>query len=454
MLVTVLEKDYIDYRLAKYEIHMGQETPTSSDAILDENTRGYCAILKPRGTASMFSSKIDDLLTQLDHAQIAWIDFIVDDFEKDVVEYTNKAGFSQQLVNKLLVNVNGSYEDHDAELGLLLPAIHVEGYDVNIEPLLILMRDNLIMTMHTHKRSRFFQMRRYGETYLRKLPKKIDTVDMVSLILVRIIDENNSWSFKQLQEMNERTEDLTMDLKDPNFVDAHVGDQVFELKKGLLRYLSALWGLSDTLSSLRYGDADLISDSPEIAQRIIFLQNEVHQQLTLSEHLSGVLASSLESLKSIYNNQLQDRNNALQDLNNKMQERNNLLQEKNNQLQDTNNALSVKNNQLSERNNELAELTIIMTKRNNQLTSQNNRLTMLGAFLAILGAGFIVPNTIATVMSQTNIFTFGPGDMSWYLALIFGSTIATLYAVYWWVKKIGLLPSIEDAETGGPMSTS
>ncbi len=75
---------------------MSQEIPTSSDAIFDENTRGYCGILKLRGTASMFSSKLDELLAQLDHAQIAWIDYIVDDFEKDAVEYTNKAGFSQQ----------------------------------------------------------------------------------------------------------------------------------------------------------------------------------------------------------------------------------------------------------------------------------------------------------------------------------------------------------------------
>jgi magnesium transporter len=416
---------------------MGQEAPASSDPIFDENSRGYCAALKPRGTVSIFSSNIDDLLKQLSHAQIAWIDFIVDDIEKGAVEYAGKAGFSEQLVNRLLVNVSGNYEDHDTELGLLLPAIHVEGYDVNLEPLLILMRDNLIMTIHTPKRSRFYQMRRYGENYLRKLPKKIKGVDMVSLILIRIIDENNSWNFKQLQEMNERTEDLTMDLKDPNAVAPHVSDQVYQMKKGLLHYFSALWGTTDTLSSLRYGDADLISDMPLMQERIVSLQSEVHQQINLAEHLSDVLASSLESLKSIYNNQLQDRNNSLADLNNSMQERNNLLQEKNNQMQEKNNQLQDLNNSLSERNNQLSV-------RNNQLTAQNNRLTMLGAFLAILGAGFLVPNTIATVFSQTNIFNFSPADMTWYLLLIVVSTGVTLVLVYAWVKRIGLLPNISD----------
>lgn len=301
-------------------------------------------------------------------------------------------------------------------MGVLLPSIHVDGYDTNVEPLLILLRDNLILTIHTHQRSRFYQMRRYAEKYLKKLPPRAKTVDMLSLLMIRIIDENNSWNFRQLQEMDERTDDLTMDLKDSNVVQSHVGNQVYQMKHALLQYLSALWGTSDTLSSLRYGDADLFSDMPLMHERIVTLQNEVHQQISLAEHLSDTLASGLESLKSIYNNQLQDRNNQLQDMNNSLQTRNNLLQDFNNTL----------------------------SEKNNELTAKNNRLTMLGGFLAILGAGFIVPNTIATVFSQTNIFLFGPTDMPWYLGLIVSSTAVTLYLVYWWVKRIGLLPSISD----------
>jgi magnesium transporter len=409
---------------------MGKETLQNSDPIFDNNSRGFSAILAKKGTMSSFSAKIEDLTIPISKAKIAWIDYIIDDFEKEAVDVSVKAGFSEHLVKRLLLNVSGNYEDDDSELGLLFPAIHVDGYDVNVEPLLILMRDNLILTMHTHKRSRFYQMRRYAETYFRKLPKGEKNVDMISLLLIRLIDENNSWNFKQLQEMNERTDDLTMDLKDPNVVQPHVGDQVYQMKHELLKYLSALWGTADTLSNLRYGDADLVSDTPLMQERIIALQNEVHQQLNLTEHLSDVLASGLESLKSIYNNQLQDRNNQLADLNNTMQDRNNLLQEKNNQLQDVNNTLSERNNKLSE--------------RNNQLTAKNNRLTMLGAFLAIIGAGFVVPNTIATVMSQTNIFVFSPKDMTWYLALIVTSTAVTLVLVYIWIKRIGLLPSIDD----------
>jgi Mg2+ and Co2+ transporter CorA len=135
-------------------------------------------------------------------------------------------------------------------------------------------------------------------------------------------------------------------------------------------------------------------------------------------------------LQSIYNNQLQDRNNQLQD--------------RNNQLQDFNNNLQSRNNELQERNNQLQDFNNTLSERNNELTATNNKITLLGAFLAIIGAGFFVPNTIATVLSQTNIFLFSPNDTTWYISLILASTIITTGIVYWWVKRVGLLPNISD----------
>ncbi len=389
-----------------------------------EGSNGFCATLGRSGTQSTLSPEIEDFATRTRGATVAWVDYVIDDFGREAAGAAGKAGFSETLVQRLLTDIRGNYEDLDSELGVLVPAVHVDGYEANVEPLLIFLRDNILLTIHTHRRTRFYQMRRYAEKYLRKLPKG-NRVDMLTLLLTRIIDENNSWNFEQLLEIEERTEDLTMALKDNNAVQPGVGDQVYAMKHALMRYLSALWGTADTLSNLRYGDADLISDNSVILDRIGTLQDQVHQQLSLAENLSDVLATGLESLKSIYNNQLQDRNNQLQDLNNGLQNRNNLLQERNNQLQDLNNTLS---------------------ERNNQLTAKNNRLTMLGAFLAILGAGFIVPNTIATVFSQTNIFVFSPRDAWWYLTLIVTSTAITLALVYLWVKRIGLLPSISDDE--------
>ncbi len=409
---------------------MNHETHIKTDPILDENNRSFCAVLTEKGTHSSFSKNIDGFTALMEHASIAWIDYIIEDFEKEATESATKVGFSEQLIKKLLMDVRGSYEDFDTEMGLLLPAIHADGFEVNVEPLLLLLRGNILLTIHTKSRHRFYQMRRYAESYFRRLPNKMKPNDLLTLLMVRIIDENNSWNFKQLQEMDERSDDLTMDLKDENIIRGHVGDQIYQQKHALLGYLSALWGTADTLSSLRYGDADLISDAPMVLDKIASLQNEVHQQLSLAEHLSEVLASGLECLQSIYNNQLQDRNNQLQD--------------RNNQLQDFNNGLQSRNNELQERNNQLQDFNNSLSERNNELTAINNKITLLGAFLAILAAGFVVPNTIATVFSQTNIFLFSPKDMNWYITLILASTVITTGVVYWWVRKIGLLPNVSD----------
>jgi len=71
------------------------------------------------------------------------------------------------------------------------------------------------------------------------------------------------------------------------------------MKHALIFYLSGLWETSDTLSSLRNGDADLLSDEAQVLDKIGMMAGEVRDQLSLAEHLSEVLASGLECLQSI-----------------------------------------------------------------------------------------------------------------------------------------------------------
>ena len=398
----------------------------------EEKDLNFCFTLARSGTVSKRSSHLEDFFPLIEHASIAWLDVKVGDFEKEVVETGVKVGFSELLIKQLLTRLGdgtrfqGGYEDYNTEMGLLLPAISVKGFDITINPVLMLLKKNLILTIRSKETHVYRNLHRYAEAFLKRLPPNLKQVDWLTLMLIRIIDENNERNFEQLQEIDKGSEDLTKDLQSDNIVPSAVGDEIYQMKLTLVRYLSCLWGTSDTLNSLRYGDADLMSDDDQVLDKISILIREVRDQLSLAEHLSEILASGLECLQSIHNNQLQDRNNLLQDKNNKLADRNNKLQEKNNLLQE-------KNNKLQEYSNRLALL-------NNRLAVLNNRITLLAGFLAILSAGFIVPNTIATVMSQTNIFVFSPADMGWYLALILASTIVTIIVVWLWVKRKGLLP--------------
>jgi len=409
----------------------------------EEKNLRFCVTRTRSGTQSRRSSHLDDFFPSIKQASIAWVDIKVDDFEKEIIETGIKVGFSELLIRQLLTRLTdkerfkGGYEDYDTEMGILLPAIRVKGFEITINPVLILLKKNLIVTIRSNETHVFHNLHRYAESFLKRLPRNLKQADWLTLMLTRIIDEDNERNFEQLQELDRGSEDLTKDLRGDSIVRSTVGDEIYQMKLTLVRYLSCLWGTSGTLNSLRYGDANLMSDDAQVLDRIGILIREVRDQLSLAEHLSEILASGLECLQSIYNNQLQDKNNLLQD-------RNNLLQEKNNKLADLNNKLQEENNLLQEKNNKLQEYNNRLTLLNNRLTVLNNRITLLGGFLAILSAGFIVPNTIATVMSQTNIFLFSPADMGWYLALILTSTVVTTILVWLWVKRKGLLPKTSE----------
>lgn len=418
---------------------------------------GFCVTLANGDTQIRRSSNLEDFLPSIRKSSIAWLDAKVDNVEKEALEMATKASFSELLSKQLLSrskdreHFQGGYEDFDNEMGVLFPAVIVKGLDITVTPLFMLLKKGLIMTIRSNETHIFHNIHRYAETFLRRLPKDLHQDDWLTLLLIRIIDENNERNFEQLHEIDRNSEDLSKDLKSDDIVPTTVGDQIYHLRHTLVKYLSCLWATSDNLNSLRYGDADLISDERQVLDKIGSLLNEVQQQLSFAEHISDVLAYGLESLQSIHNNQLQDKNNLLQesnnllqDKNNKLADLNNTLQEKNNLLQEKNNTLQEYSNQLQEKNNRLQDYNNRLTLLNNRLTVLNNRITLLGGFLAIISAGFIVPNTIATVMSQTNIFVFSPADMGWYLALILASTIAATTLVWLWVKSKGLLPKTRE----------
>jgi magnesium transporter len=339
--------------------------------------KAFCVVTGPNGPQRMESSSCRDFLDMVMGASLAWIDYVVEDVERDLLETATRLGFSELLIRNLQKNPRTGYEDFDTELGLMIPAIFMQGFDVRLEPLFILIRGNSIVTLHTREVKRFFRMRRYAETLMRKIPEKLPLTDKITHLLIRIIDENNSRNFDYLVEIEEHGDQLAHELTDPKTPRSIIGPKIYEMKHALIVYLGGLWGTVDTLSSLRYGDAELLTDDEKILDRINALIGEVQSQIGLAEHLSEVLASGLEVLQSIYNNQLQ---------------------------------------------------------------VLNNRLAMLVAYLTIIGTALLVPNTIATVASNS-MFSFTEEHIPLYLGTILVSTVLATIASYWAVKKAGWLPT-------------
>ena len=362
-------------------IHKLRDKTHSNGVVLALEERGFCAVLKGRKTNVAEAGQISSFYPTIKNSSVAWIDFVVDDLYRDAVEEATKLGFSKLLVKNLLKHPRSGYEDFNDELGLKVPAIRVQGFDVVLDPLIILLRKNMLVTLHSSDTKRFFRVRRYAETLLRKLPHSMEQVDKMTLLLIRIIGENNARNFDYLQVIEETGDSLSQKLSDKDTPRELLGKEIYKMKHALITYLSGLWATSDALGSLRHGDADLVTDDEKILDRISGLLNEVNAQIGLAEHLSDVLASGMEVLQSIYNNQLQ------------------LL---------------------------------------------NNRLAMLVAYLTIIGTALLVPNTIATVMSNS-MFQLQAGDVPWYLEIIVISTVVSTFAAWWVVKRLGLLPKGPDS---------
>lgn len=350
--------------------------------ILALEERGFCAVLEKNGkTIRKESKNIDEFCKIIKPSSIAWIDYVVDNFEREAPKVATALGFSESLIKSLLKNQRNGYEDFGPEMGIVIPAIIVEGFKVTLDPLLILIKDNMIITLHTTEIKRFFRLRRYAETLMRKLPSRALKKDKITLLLIRILDENNTRNFDHLREIEEHGDELSSKMTDPKTPRELIGKRIHEMKHALVVYLGGLWATVDVLNALRYGDANLITDDQKIINRLSALITEVNSHIGLAEHLSDVLASGLEVVQSIYNNQLQ------------------IL---------------------------------------------NNRLALLVAYLTIIGTALLVPNTIATILSGS-MFEFTPADQNWYLLFLAGSTIVATISAWVFVKKMGLLPAKPDS---------
>jgi magnesium transporter len=338
----------------------------------------FCVALSSSGT--IFKSDAEsaaDFIDVLKDSVIAWVDRWTDDFNKDASLAATQLGFSEALIASLTGESRLTYEDFDTEMGIKLPSIQVRQFEVEAHPLLMLMHKNFVFTIHPHSVDRrFTRLRRYSDIVLKKIPGNVLPADKLTLLLMRIIDETNQRNFEHLRQIEERGDELNKDLMNSETPRDKLGPEIYDMKHALITYLNALWQSVDVLHDLQYGDAELMTDDQRILHRLSLLAEDVQRQIGLAEHLSEVLASGLEVLQSIYNNQLQ---------------------------------------------------------------ALNNRMAMVMTYLTIIGTAVLVPNTLATILGNS-AFEMGPSDVGWYWALLVGSTAVATGLAYWWVKRRGWLP--------------
>ena len=366
---------------------MDLDNQALAQAVTPGAPTSFCVALRADGQVEKSQDKTpEEYLTLISGMNIAWVDYTVKDMDKDLEKLAQSMGFTQTPIQKLISGFYSGYEDTDIELGIMLPAVKVEHFDMVIRQLVILIRGNFILTVHNEDVVRLLKFSRYAPTFIKKIKADM-VVDKLTLILERIIDENNDRNFEYLREIEKHGDDISKQLIDEDVSKNELAQNIYGMKHVLINYLNVLWATKDVIDSLQYGDADLITDDEKFLGRIGILSSNVDRHIELSEQMSNVLSSGLEVMQSIYNNQLQ---------------------------------------------------------------AINNRFSLVTAYLTVLGTAALVPNTIATI-AGSGIFTNIHSQPDWYPPLLVISTIvATLVSLIWvvhvWHKKDDskfLIPTIK-----------
>ncbi|MBU3907397.1 MAG: CorA family divalent cation transporter [Nanoarchaeota archaeon] len=278
----------------------------------DLQKRAFCvALQKNNKTIKVDGDFPNEFSEVLKNASISWVNVIVDDIKADSERIATSLGFSSNLISALLTDKPSNYEDTDVELGIIMPAVSIKELDITINPLIILIKKGLVLTIHEKAVTRLVRFSRYADIFMKKIKQNIPWQDKLTLMLVRIINETNSKNFDYLREIEQQADWLVKYLMDPKTPRQKLGPEIYKMKHALIVYLDSLWVSFNVITNLREGDAMVLSDNEKLLEKISLLSGDVRNQISISEHMSEVLASGLEVLQTIYNNQLQMLNNRL-----------------------------------------------------------------------------------------------------------------------------------------------
>ncbi|MDH7506725.1 MAG: CorA family divalent cation transporter [Candidatus Thermoplasmatota archaeon] len=281
----------------------------------NEKCQEKCAYYVSLGTdgvpIKVESDDISEIIGKLKEDALEWLDFSVENINEDCYFIASSLKFSLQLIASVLSNRLSAYEDLETELGLMVPAVRVEKFEVNVYPLIILIRKNLIVTIHPKEVIRLQKIYRYANIFMKKIRQDIPWNDKLTILLTRILDENNEINFSGLRLIEDEGDELGKYIIDLKTDREQIGKDIYKMKHALTTYLDTLWASWEVINSLRYGDAETISDNPKLLQRIGILGDDISRQIALGEHMSQVLVSGFEVFQTIHNNQLQILNDRL-----------------------------------------------------------------------------------------------------------------------------------------------
>ena len=320
----------------------------------------------------VFSNDIKEFLDISKQSAVTWVNYPVDDVRKDSAEVATAFGFKATMVERLFRGRYSAFIDDDTEIGMMVPAVLVEGSTVKPHIVLIFIRDGLMLSIHDRHVTRFARFIRYAEIFIKKIPFGWSKIDQLTMILLRLIDENNRRNFLSIKLMTNEVDNLQRAFANEHLGITKIAAKIQRIRHILVQLLSVLWENYDIMRTLQQGDTMLLSTRPEMLDKFNKIMTENSTYIQLGENLANIIGSGAEAMQDYY------------------------------QI---------------------------------RLVRLNNVLSFASTWLGILGTIFLVPNTLATVMSAAS-FNLKPSDAWWYTILLIVSTVVSSFITYIIIRKM------------------
>ena len=250
------------------------------------------------------SIKLDEAAKTISIGNLTWIECVVDDIVDETPKILEKLEIKMDP-KLLLAGYVTAYEDAGDTLGIMLPFIVTGDSRTQTSPVLIFMKKDLIVTIHDDYGGKITKLYNYSTSLMRKLPKEPEQwADRQTILLFRLMDEVSETNFSSLRTIVEQAEQLEIDLAGPRQVERDVGFEISNMKRSLLTFLNAVWATHDTVSSIKYGDPDMVTDDDDILEKFEVILGRLDRQIQMAENVMDIISTGITIIQTETSNKL------------------------------------------------------------------------------------------------------------------------------------------------------
>ena len=250
------------------------------------------------------SITLDEAAQTVSIEGLDWIECVVDDIVSETPEILRKLGINMDP-SLLLSGYLSAYEDAGDTLGIMLPFIVTGDSRTQTSPVLIFVKQDLIVTIHDDYGGKITKLYNYSNSLMRNLPRDPEQwADRQTNLLFRLMDEVSETNFSTLRTIVEQAEQLEIDLGGSRQVDRDLSTELSNMKRSLLSYLNAVWASHDTVRSLRYGDPDMITDDDDVLEKFEVILGRLDRQIQMAENVMEVISTGITVIQTESSNRL------------------------------------------------------------------------------------------------------------------------------------------------------